>query len=60
MERMGALAGKAQEGPLMDPERTELDNQERVGHSLVIMQSKARAFFHASCLFSIALLPALS
>ena len=41
-ERMHQLSAKAQEGTLSRKEQVELDNFERVGHLLNIMQSKAR------------------
>ena len=41
-KRMHELSAKAQEGNLTDAEQSELDNFERVGHLLNLMQSKAR------------------
>jgi hypothetical protein len=40
--RMRQLSAKAREGTLTSDERAEVDNYERVGHLLNIMQSKAR------------------
>lgn len=41
-ERMQALADKAKFGQLTADEQQEIDNYERVGHYLSILQSKAR------------------
>jgi hypothetical protein len=41
-ERMRQLAAKARAGTLTRHEQVEIDNYERVGHVLNIMQSKAR------------------
>jgi len=41
-ERMHHLSAKAQEGSLSRNEQAELNNFERVGHLLGLMQSKAR------------------
>lgn len=41
-ERMRLLSAKAREGTLTPDERAAIDNYERVGHLLNIMQSKAR------------------
>jgi hypothetical protein len=41
-ERMHQLSAKAQEGKLSRHEQAELDNFERVGHLISLMQSKAR------------------
>jgi hypothetical protein len=41
-ERMRQLSAKAREGTLSAEEKIEIDNYERVGHLLNIMQSKAR------------------
>ena len=40
--RMHELSAKAQEGALSRREQAELDNFERVGHVISLMQSKAR------------------
>ena len=40
--RMHELSAKAQEGVLTRREQAELDNFERVGHLINLMQSKAR------------------
>ena len=40
--RMRELSAKAREGMLTRDEESEIDNYERVGHLLSIMQSKAR------------------
>jgi hypothetical protein len=42
MERMRQLSAKAQEGTLSRREQAELNNFERVGHLIGLMQSKAR------------------
>ncbi len=39
---MHALAEKARQGTLTPEEQQEVDNYERVGHYLAILQSKAR------------------
>ena len=41
-DRMSYLSEKAREGTLTAEEQVEIDNYERVGHVLNIMQSKAR------------------
>jgi len=41
-ERMHQLSAKAQEGTLTRREQDELNNYERVGHLIGLMQSKAR------------------
>jgi hypothetical protein len=41
-ERMRLLSAKARDGELTAAEKTEIDNYERVGHLLGILQSKAR------------------
>jgi len=41
-ERMRQLSAKARAGTLTRHEQVEIDNYERVGHVLNIMQSKAR------------------
>ncbi len=41
-ERMGVLSQKANAGILTSAEQAELDDFERVGHLLGLMQSKAR------------------
>ena len=41
-DRMRLLSAKAREGTLTPDEQTEINNYERVGHVLNIMQSKAR------------------
>jgi hypothetical protein len=41
-DRMRQLSAKAREGSLTAEEQAEIDNYERVGHLLNIMQSKAR------------------
>jgi hypothetical protein len=41
-ERMRQLSAKARAGTLTSDEQAEIDNYERVGHLLNIMQSKAR------------------
>ena len=41
-ERMQVLADKAKEGSLTPDEEKEIENYERVGHYLAILQSKAR------------------
>jgi hypothetical protein len=41
-ERMRQLAAKAREGTLTPAEQTEINNYERVGHFLNMIQSKAR------------------
>ncbi len=41
-QRMHVLAEKARQGTLTADERREIDNYERVGHYLAILQSKAR------------------
>jgi len=41
-ERMHELSAKAQEGTLSGREQAQLDNFERVGHLINLMQSKAR------------------
>ena len=41
-ERMQVLADKARPGSLTPDEEKEIDNYERVGHYLAILQSKAR------------------
>jgi hypothetical protein len=41
-ERMRQLSAKARAGTLTPPEQVEIDNYERVGHLLNILQSKAR------------------
>jgi hypothetical protein len=41
-ERMRQLSAKARAGTLTPPEQVAIDNYERVGHVLNIMQSKAR------------------
>jgi hypothetical protein len=41
-ERMRQLAAKAREGILTPAEQTEINNYERVGHFLNMIQSKAR------------------
>jgi hypothetical protein len=40
--RMQVLAEKARDGSLTSEEEREIDNYERVGHYLAILQSKAR------------------
>ncbi len=40
--RMHALAEKAKQGTLSTDEQQEIDNYERVGHYLAILQSKVR------------------
>lgn len=42
-QRMQVLAEKARQGTLSPDEEQEVDNYERVGHYLAILQSKARA-----------------
>ena len=46
-ERMHELSSKAQEGLLSRREQTELNNFERVGHLIGLMQSKARRSLNA-------------
>jgi len=46
--RMRVLAEKAREDSLTPEERREIDNYERVGHYLSILQSKARFALRAS------------
>ena len=46
--RMNLLAAKAREGSLTEAERIELDNYERVGHLLAIINSKARRSIQAA------------
>lgn len=41
-DRMRQLSAKAREGTLSDAEQAEINNYERVGHLLNILQSKAR------------------
>jgi hypothetical protein len=41
-DRMRQLSAKAREGTLTPDEQSEIDNYERVGHLLNILQSKAR------------------
>ena len=41
-DRMRQLSAKARAGTLSPPEAIEIDNYERVGHLLNILQSKAR------------------
>jgi hypothetical protein len=41
-DRMRLLAEKARQGTLTAGEQREIDNYERVGHYLAILQSKAR------------------
>jgi hypothetical protein len=41
-DRMRQLSAKAREGTLNADEQTEINNYERVGHLLNILQSKAR------------------
>jgi hypothetical protein len=41
-DRMRQLSAKAREGTLAPEEQSEIDNYERVGHLLNILQSKAR------------------
>ena len=41
-DRMRQLSAKAREGALTPEEQAEIDNYERVGHFLNILQSKAR------------------
>ena len=41
-DRMCLLSSKAQEGTLSSEEKVEINNYERVGHLLNLMQSKAR------------------
>jgi hypothetical protein len=41
-KRLHALAEKARQGTLTPDEQQEIDNYERVGHYLAILQSKAR------------------
>jgi len=41
-DRMQVLAQKARDGTLTPDEEQEVDNYERVGHYLAILQSKAR------------------
>jgi hypothetical protein len=41
-DRMHELSAKAQEGTLTHREQAELNNLERVGHMIGLMQSKAR------------------
>jgi hypothetical protein len=41
--RMRELSSKAREGTLTPEERTEIDNYERVGHLLNLLQSKVRS-----------------
>ncbi len=41
-DRMRRLSAKAQEGTLTSREKAEINNYERVGHLLNLMQSKAR------------------
>jgi hypothetical protein len=41
-DRMQILAGRARQGILTDDEEQEIDNYERVGHYLSILQSKFR------------------
>ncbi|MEX2113565.1 MAG: hypothetical protein WD845_10295 [Pirellulales bacterium] len=47
-ERMHDLAEKARQGTLTPQEQQEIDNYERVGHYLAILQSKARVALHDS------------
>jgi hypothetical protein len=42
-QRMHVLAEKARKGTLTAEEQQEVDNYERVGHYLSILQSKARS-----------------
>jgi hypothetical protein len=41
-DRMQLLADKAKQGALSQEEKQEVENYERVGHYLAILQSKAR------------------
>jgi hypothetical protein len=41
-DRMRVLSAKARDGELTAAEKTEINNYERVGHLLSILQSKAR------------------
>ena len=47
-ERMHVLAEKARQGTLTPDEQREIDNYERVGHYLAILQSKARMALRGS------------
>ena len=47
-QRMHCLAEKARQGTLTPDEQQEIDNYERVGHYLSILQSKARLALRAS------------
>jgi hypothetical protein len=42
LKRMNSLAAKAQHGTLSLEEREEIENYNRVGHLLALLQSKAR------------------
>lgn len=46
-ERMQVLAEKARDGSLTPSEKAAIDNYERVGHYLAILQSKARQALRA-------------
>lgn len=46
-ERMHVLAEKARQGTLTPDEQQAIDNYERVGHYLAILQSKARLALRA-------------
>ena len=46
--RMHVLSESAQQGKLTPEEQQEIDNYERVGHYLSILQSKARSALRAS------------
>jgi len=46
--RMQALADKAKQGTLSPEEEQEVENYERVGHYLAILQSKARVALKAA------------
>lgn len=47
-ERMQVLADKAAQGQLSPAEEQEIENYERVGHYLAILQSKARLALNLS------------
>jgi len=47
-QRMHVLAEKARQGSLTPDEQQEIDNYERVGHYLSILQSKARLALRGS------------
>jgi hypothetical protein len=47
-ERLHALAEKSRQGTLSPDEQQEIDNYERVGHYLAILQSKARMALRSS------------